>query len=81
MKAKKYIQNLKQQAADATAARDQALSDLQAVQQPPKEESTTAAGTEVFGDDFVPKAEYGQLQVSLAPEFAAVDFPDCMQAL
>ena len=33
VKAKKYIQNLKQQAADATAAKEQALIDLQSLQQ------------------------------------------------
>lgn len=59
MKAKKYIQNLKQQAADATAAKDQALSDLQAVKQQLEEISSTAAG-----DGSVPKTEYDQLQVS-----------------
>ena len=64
VKAKKYIQNLKQQAGDATAARDQAVSDLQAVQQQLKEESITAARTDAAGDESIFRAEYNQLQVS-----------------
>lgn len=69
VKAKKYIQNLKQQAADATAARDQAVTDLQAVQHQLKEKSTPAAGTDDAGDESISKAEYHQLQVSLWSDF------------
>lgn len=65
MKAKKYIQNLKQQAADATAAKDQAVTDLQAVQQQLKDKSATAAGADAAGDESISRAEYHQLQVSL----------------
>ena len=64
VKAKKYIQNLKQQAADLTAARDQAVSDLQAAQHQNKEKSTTAAGTDAAGGAPISQAEYDQLQVS-----------------
>lgn len=63
MKAKKYIQNLKQQAADATAAKDQAVSDLQAVQQQLEEKGTTAADIDAAEDATVPKTEYDLLQV------------------
>ena len=66
VKAKKYIQNLKQQSTDATAAKEQALSDLQAVQQRLEAKSSAAESSpDVAGDDSVPKAEYKQLQVSL----------------
>lgn len=78
MKAKKYIQNLKQQAADATAARDQAVADMQAVQQQINEKKSTgvepqqnvgrkAAGDEAGDaarDEAVPKPEYAKLQVT-----------------
>lgn len=79
MKAKKYIQNLKQQAADATAAKEQALSDLQAVQQQLDKKSSTADSPDVAGDDSVSKAEHEQLQVSVIPELCR-DFLKCMHA-
>lgn len=69
MKAKKYIQNLKQQAADATAAKDQALSEVQAVQQQLQGKSSINAAPDAAGDASVPRDEYEQLQVSFMPEF------------
>lgn len=79
VKAKKYIQNLKQQAADATAAREQALSNLQAVQQQLEEKRSTAESPDVEGDNSVPRAEYEQLQVSRVPELC-MDFLKWMRA-
>ena len=79
VKAKKYIQNLKQQAADATAARDQAVADLQAAQQQIYEKSRADVGSQqdLSGDatgkeaadategvKAVPAAEDAMLQVS-----------------
>ena len=66
LKAKKYIQNLKQQAADATAAKEQALTDLQAVQQQLMEgKSGSVAGDQSEGDA-VSRAEHEHVQVSTA---------------
>ena len=79
VKAKKYIQNLKQQAADATAARDQAVRDLQAVQQQQlKEKSTTAAGIDAAGDVPITRGESKQLQVSLWSDLYRHRLHGCM---
>ena len=66
IKAKKYIQNLKQQAADANSAKEQALADLQALQRQ-LEQFQEAAGSDhqaASTDAFVPKTEHAELQVS-----------------
>ena len=77
VKAKKYIQNLKQQAVDATAAKEQVAGELQAVQQQLQENSSStaaAAGTEAEAGsaqaDSVSKAEYDQLKVRI-PDLTA----------
>ncbi len=66
LKAKKYIQNLKQQAADATAAKEQALTDLQAVQQQLNEEKSDGVAGDQSEGDAVPRAEHERVKVSTA---------------
>ena len=67
VKAKKYIQNLKQQAADANAAKEQAVTNLQAAQEQLEKQKSDEAVESMghhAGEDTVPQAQFEQVQVS-----------------